>query len=181
MTGYIQDQILSQEEIKEAKELADSLKFNHVYQMYNLFDLERADISDPEQYQFGKTLKEYSKLGHTIGFYFLRYIPGSFTRMHEDNNTDLTIVTLLDDKNLVGGHSLVKDRYIGRERPNNQICSRATHEEKNPPYGQKIIMDVLPMKVGDSLVYGADLSHGVSKVYEGSRLVLVSWYKKDAS
>lgn len=177
MSGYIYDQILSETELKEARDLASSLEFYQLFQMYNLFDMERADIEGEWlDSGFAKTLLSYSKLPNLIGFYFLRYIPGSFTRMHEDNNTSLTIVTLLDDENLVGGHAIVKDKYNQKPRPADQTCQRSDFEKDSPPYGQDIIMDVLPMKRGDSLVYGPEQSHAVSKVYEGTRLVLVSWF-----
>ena len=68
------------------------------------------------EFGFSDTLLKYSKHRNCIGLYFLRYVEGSFTRMHHDNNTDLTIVTLLDDVGLVGGHSLVMERYDQRDK-----------------------------------------------------------------
>jgi len=116
-----------------------------------------------------------------IGFYFLRYIPGSFTRLHEDNSTETTIVTLLDDKDLVGGNAVVREAYNPRgSRPAEQTCHRTNQENEHPPYGQQIVLDVLPMERGDSLVYGRELTHGVSKVYEGERLVLITWFNDKA-
>jgi len=56
-------------------------------------------------------------------------------------------------------------------------CSRNDNENEKPPYGQEMILDVLPMEVGESLVYGNDLSHGVSLVHEGQRTVLVTWFR----
>jgi hypothetical protein len=181
MPGYIQDKILSEEEISEAIELANSLDWHDVFQMYNLFDVQRADVKDREngKYGFADTLQRYSRLPNMIGFYFLRYVPGSFARMHHDNNTDLTIVTLLEDEGLVGGHSIVTEIYNQKPRPSDQTCARSNNEIENPPYGKDIIVDVLPMERGDSLVYGPDQRHGVSKVYEGSRLVLINWFNKD--
>jgi|TARA_B110000902_G_scaffold241905_1_gene292716 hypothetical protein len=178
MSGYIMDNVLSEEELNEARDLAASLKFYKVFQMYNLFDMERADLKVSDEFEFGflDTLMKYSKHKHCIGVYFLRYVKGSFTRMHHDNNTDLTIVTLLDDVDLVGGHSLVMERYAQRARPGNEYCVRNGGEETHPPYGREITPDVLPVSVGESLIYGPDLKHGVSKVYEGERLVLVAWF-----
>jgi len=182
MSGYIHDKVLSEEELKEARDLAASLEFFPVFQMYNLFDLERADMKDDLlQYSFASKLLQYSRRSNIIGFYFLRYIPGSFTRMHRDNNTDLTIVTLLDYQDLVGGHSIVQETYKQKARPANQRCNRSDGEEESPPYERDIIMDVLPMERGDSLVYGPEQMHGVSKVYEGSRLVLISWFNDKGS
>lgn len=177
MPGYIHDKILTEDELKEARDLAESLEFYPVYQMYNLFDMERADVKgDYTEHGFARSLLQYSRRSHIIGFYFLRYVPGSFTRMHQDNNTDMTIVTLLDDTDLVGGHAIVREVYHQKDRPADQHCARCDRETNNPPYGQDIIMDVLPMEKGDSLVYGPNQYHAVSKVYEGSRLVLISWF-----
>jgi hypothetical protein len=177
MSGYIYDQILSETELKEARDLASSLEFYQLFQMYNLFDMERADIKGAWlEHGFARKLLQYSKQTDIIGFYFLRYVPGSFTRMHEDHNTKLTIVTLLEENDLVGGHAIVRDKYKQKPRPAEQVCRRADFEDKSPPYGQDIIMDVLPLCTGDSLVYGPDQSHAVSKVYQGSRLVLVAWF-----
>jgi hypothetical protein len=179
VSGYIHEKILSEVELKEARDLAKSVEFYRVYQMYNLFDVDRADPERSTEYGFIKTLLKHSRYENLVGFYFLRYIPGSFTRMHQDNNTALTIVTMLDQEGLVGGHSIVTNKYLSRERPANQCCERADYEKDNPPYNQDIILDVLPMKDGDSLVYGADQKHAVSKVYEGSRTVLITWFNNE--
>lgn len=179
MAGYIMDNILSDEELDEARDLAASLDFYSVFQMYNIFHLDRADIPKEDTSGFTNTLMKYSKHDTGVGSYFLRYKEGSFTRLHHDNDTDLTIVTLLDDKDLVGGHSIVMGTYDARSRPADQTCNRGS-EENHPPYGHEIIPDILPVKVGESLCYGSDLKHGVSMVYGGERLVLVSWYKNNS-
>lgn len=186
MNGYIKEKILSPEELQEAIDLSNSLKWYDLWQYYNLFHMQRADYREGfdgarEKYSFVNTLFDYSRKSNMIGFYFLRYIPGSFTRLHEDNHTETTIVTLLDDKDLVGGHAVVKEHYEQRgARPADQTCHRTNRENEHPPYGQKIMLDVLPMEKGDSLVYGKELTHGVSKVYEGERLVLITWFNDKA-
>ena len=177
MSGYIMDNILSDEDMKEAVEASTSAEYYEIFQYYNLFDMDRADIVDVSKFGFAKKLLDYSKNDECTGMYFLRYKKGSFTRMHHDEQSDLTIVTLISDRDLVGGHSLVTEIYEPRARPADQRCERNNGEDGHPPYGQDIIQDVLPVTVGESLVYGSDLKHGVSKVYEGERLVLVSWYK----
>ena len=178
MSGYIIDSILNEEELNEARDLVAGLEFHRIFQMYNLFDLDRVDLEDSEldKYAFSRKLIKYSKKRRCIGFYFLRYTQGSFTRMHSDSNSEITIVTMIDENTLVGGYSLAMQNYESRDRPADQGCARSKHEENHPPYGQDIIPDVLPVKVGESLIYGPHLSHGVSKVYSGERLVLVSWY-----
>ena len=44
MSGYIMDNVLSEEELNEARDLAASLEFYKVFQMYNLFHMRRADV-----------------------------------------------------------------------------------------------------------------------------------------
>ena len=90
-------------------------------------------VSDEFEFGFLDTLMKYSKHKHCIGVYFLRYVKGSFTRMHHDNNTDLTIVTLLDDVDLVGGHSLVMERYDQRARPANEYCVETEAKKHTHP------------------------------------------------
>lgn len=176
-SGYIKDIILSEKDLQEAKELAKSFEFYDIFQMYNLFHLQRADISEEERnLGFYKTLLKYSRKEECTGLYFLRYIEGSFTRFHHDQTASMTIVTLLDDKDLVGGQSIVKSRYKERPRPSKVCCVRHKHEQENPPYGMEIAPDVIPIETGESLVYGPDLSHGVAKVYGGERLVLIAWF-----
>jgi hypothetical protein len=140
--------------------------------------MDRADVEDPSSYGFFNKLHSYSKMDYYVGCYFLKYIPGSFCRMHSDHGSDLTMVTLIDDENLVGGHSIVREIYGRKERPADQECKRSSEDWENPPYNKPIIFDVLPFEVGDSLIYGPSLNHAVSKVYEGSRTVLICWFSK---
>lgn len=176
--GYIKERILSDDEVKEALEVYESLPSEFWHQNYNLFDVERRDIPTPRQYDFYKTLLKYSKLGYDKGAYFLKYEKDSFTRLHTDNNSDLTIVTLLESKDLVGGESLVRAEYKLKNRPVGNLVARHEHERDSPPYGQEIIMDVVDVDDGESLVYGPELTHGVSKVYDGHRIVLITWFSK---
>lgn len=178
MSGYIKERILSGDEIKEALEIYESLSPVFWHQNYNLFDVERRDVPTPLQYGFYNTLKKYSKMPGDKGAYFLKYEKDSFTRMHEDNNSDLTIVTLLKTKELVGGESLVRAEYKLKSRPMGNQVARHSREQDAPPYGQQIIMDVVKVDDGESLVYGPNLTHGVSKVYDGHRIVLVTWFNK---
>lgn len=178
-SGYIKERILSEKELQEAKDYAECSDWIDVFQMYNIFHLKRSDIGydKGKGLGFANTLLKYSRKDACIGFYFLKYIKGSFTRMHHDDKSTMTIVTLLDDKDLVGGQSIVSARYEERARPVKEICSRHKGERENPPYGEEIVPDVIPIRPGESLVYGPDLKHGVSKVYRGERLVLVAWFK----
>lgn len=88
--------------------------------------------------------------------YILEYYEGSFTTFHKDNvkqNNIITTVTLIhQSNNLNGGKALFRD------------------EDKS--------ITVLDQKVGDVLCYGSHVDHGVSKVVNGARRVLINWFKQ---
>ena len=179
MKNYIKEIILSPEDLTEAIDYCSGVKWEDVYQDYNLFDLQRHDVMGHEGLGFAKKLRDYSGKPDCVGFYYLKYIPGAFTRVHQDHESSMTIVTLIESENLLGGDAIVRHEYKAREggRPATMKCSRNDNENEKPPYGQEMILDVLPMEVGESLVYGNDLSHGVSLVHEGQRTVLVTWFR----
>jgi hypothetical protein len=179
MKNYSKEIILSPEDLKEAIDYCSDVQWEDVYQDYNLFDLQRHDVKEYDGLGFAKRLQEYSGKPDCVGFYYLKYIPGAFTRVHQDHESSMTIVTLIDSKDLLGGDAIVRHEYKAREggRPATMKCCRNKNENEKPPYGQEMILDVLPMEVGESLVYGNDLSHGVSLVHEGQRTVLVTWFR----
>lgn len=179
MEGYIKDTVLSEKALKEAREYASTVDWYGVYQYYNLFDCLRYDIAVEEFQNLGflKELHTYSRKSHNIGSYLLKYVPGSFCRVHQDNQSELTIVTLLDSTDLIGGDAVVQAIYETRSRPPDLHCARTDREHNDPPYGRPIIPDVVPLQDGESMIYGPDLHHGVSKVYEGSRTALITWFK----
>ena len=130
---------------------------------------------------FGGPSKEYILQTH----YLLEYTPDSFARLHidgyassdgDDNARGQTIVTLLEDVNLVGGESIVITKYLKKSRPAIERCNRPPG--KGRPYGEDCIPNVIPLNVGQSLIYNYQTQHGVAKVREGSRKVLISWYKE---
>ena len=181
MSLYTQEKVLSDEEIQEAIDLSKSLKWKDVYQQYNLFHVKRADLepsATPPRHKFIQTMANYVKKMGVAQLYFLRYVPGSFTRLHHDDGSEITTITLLGDDGLKGGHSLVVDRYDERESDSpDELKQRTGHEFNNPPFGEYIVPEVVPIVKGETLSYGEDLIHGVSKVLEGERLVLVMWFK----
>ena len=176
MAGYLRDTLLSADELEAARQYAREAEWYNVFQYYNLFDCYRYDIHD-EVPEFVKTLKRYSGQSILQGAYLLKYVPGSFCRMHQDHESKLTIVTLLDSEDLVGGDAVVQTVYEQKDRPADHFCARPEAEIERPPYGQGIILEVVPVKDGESLVYGNDLLHGVSKVEKGQRTVLITWFR----
>ena len=181
MSGYTKERLLSQEEMQEAMELYHSLSNVEYWQYYNLFKVQRCEIPvSARNSGFMKTLHKRARTENQIGSgYFLKYPPGSFTKVHRDYTSDLTMVTLLESKDLVGGCSIVNARWEQNAgRPSHM---EAIREENRHFYGESIVPDVIDINDGETLCYGSDLQHGVSKVYEGHRIVLVTWWSNSRS
>lgn len=182
---FVNEKILSKDDILLLKDVSPKLKWNRIYQHFNIFGGEIAlrtdewSIVDPLVEKF----RNYLQLDESIRTesYFLNYTPGAFARVHPDRGTLHTVVTLYETNNLVGGETVVMLPY---ERPpegrmSNLICNRNDNEVKKPPYNQNIIPTVIYSDEGDSMIYGPKLQHGVSKVVQGSRKVFVTWFMKE--
>jgi len=174
--------VLDAEDLVEAKKMYDSLKDREFHQYYNLFDVKRRDMNEVHWSE----LEGLTKVSETLGVkqmigvpYFLLYYPGSFTRLHTDNDSGTTVVTLIESSDdLIGGETLIMDTYGPRPRAGHKEAKRHEQETGTPPYGSDIIPRVVPMERGESLVYGPDLNHGVAQVDQGTRLVLITWWKE---
>lgn len=179
MGGYVKDNILSEKSLQQAKEYYQSKTWDETWQYFNLFHMQRIDIPTQDyDLEFVKELHNYSRKSHNIGCYFLKYVPGSFTRIHTDNESELTTVTLLESKGLVGGDCIIEGEYAPKDsRPSDHVCKRSPGEMDKPPYGRSIIPDIVKLDDGQSMIYGPVLRHGVTKVYEGERIVLIAWFK----
>lgn len=175
---FIVDKILSDADIEELQKIYSECQSKFAHQDYNLFDVERRDVPS-KLYNSStafKKLTEYSKQ-KVLSFYFLKYTEGSFARFHEDNGSDLTIVTYISKSDdLVGGIPVNLLEYERKPRPSSHYAKRNKSDEKGV-YGTKIIPEVIvDVEEGDSIVYGPELKHGVSKVQRGERIVLISWF-----
>ena len=173
--------ILTPNQLSELVSLYNSMPSNPAHQDYNLFDVDKRHPSSKQQ----EGISAFDRLNGFAGdefknysHYFLEYGPESFTRMHTDAHTYVyqTMITVLDDKELVGGESLVHLPYEKRARPSNKYAKRG--EGNEAPLGEVIIPKVVKLNRGQTLIYDKDLLHGVAQVESGRRLVLVSWYDK---
>lgn len=173
--------ILTPNQISELVLLYNSMPSNPAHQDYNLFDVDKRHPRSEDR----EGISAFDRLDGFAGdefknysHYFLEYGEESFTRMHTDAHTYVhqTMITVLDDKDLVGGESLVHLPYEKKARPSNKYAKR--EEGKEGPYGEKIIPKVVNLNRGQTLIYDRDLLHGVAQVESGRRLVLVSWYDK---
>ena len=171
---------LSPSDVSDAMDLFNSEQDEdrEFHQYYNLFDVIRRDITSVRWQDIPLVAKiaERVKVSEILGTpYFLKYIPGSFTKVHSDHETTRTVVTLIESQDLIGGDSLIYDEYGMRPRPPHKEAKRSNNQNL---YGKFIIPRVIPMEAGDSLVYGPDLLHGVTQVEQGHRIVLITWWKK---
>lgn len=114
-----------------------------------------------------------------VAHYFVEYGKGGFARIHHDNGTFRTIVSIIETKDLVGGDTVFMTKYERRSRVASHIANRHSREKDKPPYNKDIVPKVARVNDGESLIYGADVRHGVTEVESGHRLVLVTWYCKE--
>lgn len=175
MNNYDVQTILSKDDISKLLTCYSLCDAVFAHQDYNLFDIEkRVAPSNNEQLNKLNDYANAKKHGH---HYFLKYTKDSFTRMHTDDSNVVgkTIVTLVESRGLVGGETLIMDRYKSKPRPAYKYAKRVGD---TPSYGKNIIPRIVDMEDGQSVIYNHNTQHGVCQVKEGYRIVLVSWYSK---
>lgn len=184
-SDYSVARFIDEDDRKELIELFNSIQPEYFHQLYNLFDVERRTVVKSEQLNYKSIRKichhELVKGQVLKEVYFLRYTEGSFARVHTDSGTSRTIITFVDSENLVGGETLMKLEYKHKTRPKSHKAARTPREEERPPYGQYIRNVIVPFEVGESVVYGPKLLHGVSEVLKGSRIILACWFNPEES
>ena len=171
--------IFSEEEINNLKDLYNLQDESLAHQDYNLFNVDKRHVRSQTYTNEILKLNQYAGM-RSMGHYFVKYVPDSFTRIHSDNNEVVgkTIVTLVDTVDLVGGETLMFDVYPRQPRPSNKYAKRT---DKDVSYDQDIVPLIVPMVDGQSVVYDHNIRHGVCKVHSGHRIVLVSWYATDSA
>lgn len=171
------EKIIDDDDVEQLIKLYRNLKSENAHQDYNLFDLKKAYVpSKSWKISPIDKLYKFSEKKYITACYFLEYNKGSFTRTHSDNGSNITIVTMLDTKDLVGGESLILSSYDKKPRPRTSYAKRNRRESEKPPYGKNIIPKIVKCKDGESLIYGKELNHGVCQVESGSRLVFITWF-----
>lgn len=177
-TNYYTKQLVKTEHQNDLWEAYNQCPEEDVHQDWNLWYLKKRQmkqsywkqwksIHDIDRYMFRK----YNARTHV--HYFLKYIPDSYTRVHQDNKNTVTktVITLLEESpDLVGGDTLVFDRHY--QKP---MVEGAIFKGKNADD-----LDLVPVAVKNdqyqSLIYDWNVQHGVTRVFSGHRIVLVSWY-----
>lgn len=150
--------LLDKQELSYLKELYINSPKQFHNQDVNLFFIYKAGIklnkSDLWDNIQKKLLKFHGK-ETAVTNYFLEYIVGSYTKNHQDNpdTVEGTAITLIEKSNdLVGGEIIA---------------------------GQGDNQRTLPLLVGQTMYYTSAVYHGVTKVEQGKRIVLITWFRKD--
>lgn len=150
--------LLTQEELTYLRELYGASPKQFHTQDVNLFNLHKSNIGNVQSKHWNNIqlkLSAFHGRKCPVTNYFLEYRVGSYAKKHQDNpdTVDGTAITLIDKSDdLVGG-----DIVVGRKE-----------DER-----------VLPHSVGQTIYYTTAVFHGVSKVTQGSRIVLITWFRKD--
>jgi hypothetical protein len=177
--NFYKKRILSNARVKTAWDLYKETPMEFAHQDYSLFNVEKSIVRS-NNYDNPAIVALNDYMLKNYGFrpqshYFLKYIPYSWARVHTDNihSVSKTIITLLEEKDLVGGDTLVWDKHYDLPCPKDAYVKRtgSVHRKSEMPCTPKL-------KPGQSLVYDSATRHGVTQVEEGHRIVLVSWYMK---
>lgn len=167
---YKVDQIINEDDRHGLIDLYNSIPSRVAHQDYNLYKVDKRNLRSEQFNEAINKLVKHSKR-ESYSHYFVMYEKGSYTKIHSDNDEDvgLTIVTLVDTVDLVGGDTLV---YVNR--PDDE----KTGYQKGEDHKGRVVPKIVQMDVGDSVIYDRSLLHGVTQLDKGKRLVLVSWFKK---
>jgi hypothetical protein len=178
-SNFEQLEILSREDIEYLKQMYERYPKQFWTRDFNLFNLYKCDIPRQMNAQDLDFMRMVSnKIKHHVEFkndaahYFLKYVPNSFTVVHVDNPQRIkrTAVTLIDaSPDLVGG-----DVVLLRDIAKSELVSGPLRPESPVPNVKVPI--VVKSKLGSTLIYNYNVKHGVSKVEQGYRLVLISWF-----
>ena len=182
---YVCEKVLNEEDLLFLNYTSNSASWEKIYQHFNIFGADMARtfnelvVLDPIVEKFRKHLRLDDNVKDVR--YFLNYGQGSFARIHHDVKTIFTIITLIETVDLTGGETIVLTPYVRppEGRSASLLCKRNDNEKDNPPYNKHIIPSVVRSEVGDSMIYGSNLRHGVSQVVKGSRKVFVTWFMKE--
>lgn len=182
MNNYRVEKFFTDEELDYLRTLYNTIKVptENIGRYFNLFNVKRKTIPDRTTYPQWVSLKK--RVEEEVGIptranYFLLYVPGSFASIHVDNaNTvDLTSITLLDKStDLEGGQTIILRKYGKTEVDGNIIEPKSD----NNKIKSMIVPEVLKHDIGNTIFYDKGLEHGVTHVNKGTRLVLVSWFRK---
>lgn len=158
--------VLTKEEIVYLTNMYDSMpkkfyeKNDNLFNVFksNLFNVLKSSVSENESKQLNiiqNKLLAFHGSSTPITNYFLTYQKDSYAIIHQDSldsvlGTAITLIAKSD--NLVGGDIIISKGFNGKQR-------------------------IIPQQVGETVYYSSATFHGVTKVTEGYRKVLVTWFR----
>lgn len=176
--NFYKRKILNKEQYQSCLDLYNSLPVRYAQQDYSLFYVEKLNVDSKSKVENSATVAIDKYMKDRYGYtnqthYFLKYVPYSWTRVHTDNvnRVTKTVITLVEEKDLIGGETLVWDKHYDLPEIKGSYIQRtgSVHRKSEIPCTPKL-------QPGESLVYDNATRHGVSQVEQGHRIVLVSWY-----
>lgn len=173
--NYKVDQIINEDQRHALIDLYNSMPSSIAHQDYNLHTVDKRQITSsvidsmPPKAREALLAVEATTKRKSYSHYFVMYEKGAFTKLHTDNDAEvgLTVVTLVDTVDLIGGDTLVMLPFEEKEKKG--------YQKGSSPRGA-VIPKIVRMESGDSVTYDQSLTHGVTQVERGKRLVLVSWF-----
>ena len=177
-TNYYTKQLVKEENREDLWQAYENCLEEEVHQDWNLWYLKKRQMKQSywKQWQSIHDIDRYMFREHnarTAVHYFLKYVPDSYTRMHQDNKDTVTktVITFVEESpDLVGGDTLVFDQHYSKPLIEGAINKGKTAKS----------LDLVPVTVKtgqyQSLIYDWNVQHGVTRVFSGHRIVLVSWY-----
>ena len=165
---YKVEQLITKEDRHELIDYFKSLPSNVGHIDYNLYNIDKRYLKQNPPEAIKKIEERAGRKNYS--HYFVMYDQGSYTKMHTDNDDQigLTIVTLIDTVNLVGGETIAMIPA--------KLSESKEGYQKGDDHKGRVVPRVIRMDVGDSVIYDRSLLHGVSEIEKGKRLVLVSWF-----
>ena len=128
--NYKVDQVITNEDRHNLIDLYNSIDPNIAHQDYNLYNIDKRILTnlskiDKKYLNIIKKIEAYAQK-ETYSHYFVMYHEGSYTKMHTDNDDaiGLTIVTLVDTVDLVGGETLALVPAELKENKQGSLCRR---------------------------------------------------------
>ena len=151
--------LFTTDEVEYLKLLHKQLPTTFHNQDVNLFHINKTNINhidNPQWDVIQNKLFDFHGRRCPVTNYFLRYSIGSYAVVHRDNpiTVDGTAITLLDRSDDLEGGDIIT---VGEDKQRKTI----------------------PQLVGQTVYYDSAVIHGVSKVTKGTRIVLITWFRKD--
>ena len=180
-SDFVQLDIFLPDEIEHLKVMYEKYPKEFWARDFNLFNIykcmipRKMSVEDVDFFRgISNKIKQRIDYKQDAAHYFLKYVKDSFTNVHIDNPKRIkrTAVTLLDiSADIIGGDTLliknIQDSDIG---PGNQ------RPEGLQDRSNLRVPSIVKPKIGSTLIYNHNVRHGVTKVEQGHRLVLISWF-----